>query len=617
MRKYLKILFACLSIMFVCLLLFFLCAKLIPLDLTSKSEKITLYDMNQEIFYESNFNSNITWHELEEYPQDVLDLIVKIEDKRFYNHLGFDVVRLSKAIIKNIQSMEIQEGASSISQQLAKNLFLSNKQTLSRKLQELFYAVQMEMQYSKEEILEGYCNTLYFGHGIFGFFKASEFYYGIPLEDCSQAQIIALIGIINGPSIYSPYINLNACLDRKDLLVKFLYQENALSLNDYQKALDEKIVFKEECYEEDQASYFIQAVLDELNRMDIDTKSGIDIYTTYNPKAQKALFDGIKTILVEGECERSGIILDPESSEILAISGGKNYTISEFIRPLYSKRQVGSAIKPLLYYNALHAGFTPSTTFMSTPTTFQIDESHTYSPTNYKSRYPNREISLINAISLSDNIYAVKTHLFLGMDVLSESLNAFHVSVSPLPSLALGTSEMTLLNLASIYNTFASGGVYSEPYLIQAIYENQHVIYEHQTLKQHLLDLDETLVLNQLLTSTFDKKNKTIALPTLSNLNMNVKVSAKSGTSDFDSLTVGFNPDYTVAIWVGFDDARMLDEKYFEDSKKIFQNTFNHLYDDQSIAGWYEKTKKIESRIVDPISGLESLLGSEYWYIKD
>ena len=159
-------------------------------------------------------------------------------------------------------------------------------------------------------------------------------------------------------------------------------------------------------------------------------------------------------------------------------------------------------------------------------------------------------------------------------------------------------------------------GYYTKPTFIKAIYQDQKVLYENEYKKTISLDSDTVLVLNQLLTSTYDIKNKTVTMPTLVNTAPKVKVAAKSGTSDFDSLIVGYNPDYTIGIWSGFDDARILKEEYFQISKKIFQSTFNQLYEDETVSGWYQKSKNIEARIVNPITGKESLLGSEYWYLK-
>ena len=602
-------------IVFFCLFIFFSCAKFIPIDYTSKQEKITIYDINDNPIYESNFNRNLQWKELEEYPDLVIDLILLIEDQRFYEHVGFDPIRIVKALMNNMLANRVVEGGSTISQQMAKNLFLTNEQTLSRKFNELFIASQMEMQYSKEEILESYLNTLYFGHGIYGFHEASQFFFNQELKDCSITQITMMIGVINGPSIYSPYIDYEASMDKTHTLLSYLKLNGYLNEEEYQSCINENINLVEKKYEKSNSSYFIQAVLDEIHHKKIDPSKGLSIYTSYDPNAQNALSKSIQKHATKDECETSGIILNPENGNILAISGGKDPTTSEYLRPLYSKRQVGSTIKPLLYYKALEFGFTPSSSFMSSPTTFQVDDTTVYSPINYAEKYPYRDISMINAIAVSDNIYAMKTHLFLGMETLAETLELFDVQTEALPSLALGTSEMTLLQLTSIYNTFASMGIYHKPTLIQAIYQEDQVIYENNENYEKYFDMDTTIILNQMLTSTFDIKNKTVTMPTLYASAPKVKVAAKSGTSDFDSLIVGFNPDYTIGIWSGFDDGRILKEEYFHISRSVFKDTFNELYVDDVYA-WYPMTPNIESKFVDPISGKEAMLGSEYWYIK-
>ena len=602
-------------IVFFCLFIFFSCAKFIPIDYTSKQEKITIYDINDNPIYESNFNRNLQWKELEEYPDLVIDLILLIEDQRFYEHVGFDPIRIVKALMNNMLANRVVEGGSTISQQMAKNLFLTNEQTLSRKFNELFIASQMEMQYSKEEILESYLNTLYFGHGIYGLHEASQFFFNQELKDCSITQITMMIGVINGPSIYSPYIDYEASMDKTHTLLSYLKLNGYLNEEEYQSCINENVNLVEEKYEKSNSSYFIQAVLDEIHHKKIDPSKGLSIYTSYDPNAQNALSKSIQKHATKDECETSGIILNPENGNILAISGGKDPTTSEYLRPLYSKRQVGSTIKPLLYYKALEFGFTPSSSFMSSPTTFQVDDTTVYSPINYAEKYPYRDISMINAIAVSDNIYAMKTHLFLGMETLAETLELFDVQTEALPSLALGTSEMTLLQLTSIYNTFASMGIYHKPTLIQAIYQEDQVIYENNENYEKYFDMDTTIILNQMLTSTFDIKNKTVTMPTLYASAPKVKVAAKSGTSDFDSLIVGFNPDYTIGIWSGFDDGRILKEEYFHISRSVFKDTFNELYVDDVYA-WYPITPNIESKIVDPISGKEAMLGSEYWYIK-
>ena len=194
---------------------------------------------------------------------------------------------------------------------------------------------------------------------------------------------------------------------------------------------------------------------------------------------------------------------------ILAIAGGKDYTISQYNRASQSSRQVASTIKPLLYYCALQQGFTPATQFTSQKTTFRLANNETYAPSNYDDQYANAKISLINAISLSDNIYAVKTHLFLGEDTLHQALLDFDIKQSqPNPSEALGTVNMNLLELSRIYTTFASEGLYVKPTMISSVTSDDKILYEHKTTPKRMLQRNETLLLSQLLTSTFDIRNK-------------------------------------------------------------------------------------------------------------
>ena len=200
------------------------------------------------------------------------------------------------------------------------------------------------------------------------------------------------------------------------------------------------------------------------------------------------------------------VCLKPYTSEILALSGGNNYQDSQYNRALYAKRQMASTVKPLLYYDALANGMDPLTTFMSEKTTFQLANHETYSPQNFNDAYPNQEITMINALATSDNIYAVKTHLFLGTNQLAQSLKDFGFSeVKDNASLALGTVDTSILQLAGMYNTFASEGMYQEPYAITRIENrNGEVLYTHQEKTEEKLDQDLCLVMNQMMTATFD-----------------------------------------------------------------------------------------------------------------
>lgn len=624
MRKLLKFFLALAMMGFISLFLFYTTAALTPLELDSKKERFTIYDINNNVLYETNFKKELTWTPIEEIPENVQQAVIAVEDKRFYQHHGFDIIRIVKALISNFAEGRIVEGGSTITQQMAKNLFLSNEQTFTRKLEELFYAARLEMQYDKAAILEGYLNTLYYGHGVYGIKEASDFFFGCTMDELDHAQLAMLIGIPNGPSLYSPLINEENAKLRQSVILEVMKNAGLIDEAEMQSAKDEQLIYNEDHQENTNASYYIQAVIDEVNAMisrgDISLKEGGNIYTYYDPDVQKKLVESFRdNVDLNDELETSAIITQPFTGNILAIQGGKDYTITQYNRSMYAHRQVASTIKPLLYYTALESGFTPATTFMSTPTTFQIDEQSEYAPTNYNELYPNREISMINAIAMSDNIYAVKTHLFLGMDTLDNALKAFGINNSQaVPSLALGTVDMSLLELSAVYNTFASCGLYIKPALISTITNNyNHVIYERDMETKRLMNLDSVLMINQMLTATFDIKNKTVNFPTMYGSEPKVQVGAKSGTSDADSLVIGFNPDYTIAVWSGFDDSRNLDKEYYNITKRIFQSTFNSLYEGEQTAAWYQMTNTLTARRVDPITGKDSLLGSIYWFKKE
>lgn len=589
------------------------------LSLDEQRKNITIYDNNGDVMYESNFKKDMQWTKIDDIPEFIQNAFVSVEDKRFYTHAGFDPIRISKALLTNLKQGSIVEGGSTITQQYAKNLFLTNNQTFARKAEELYYAARLEMQYSKSEILEGYLNTVYFGHGIYGVNAASHYFFDKDMKDLTTAQVAMLIGIPNGPSIYSPFLHPDNAIKRQNLILHVLKENELISTQEYTNAIQEPLELskRDEIYTSGINQYYIDAVISQLNQMHIDLNQEIEVHTYYDPDAQIALSTAIQQhTSADNELEVAGSITQPFTGNILAMAGGKDYTISQYNRAMYSSRQVASTIKPLLYYCALQQGFTPSTQFLSQKTKFVLGEHEEYEPSNYSNQYPNRKISMINAIAMSDNIYAEKTHLFLGINTLHQALLDFDIKQSvPNASEALGCVNMSIIELSRIYNTFASEGLYIQPSLISKINNPTQTLYERKVEPKRLLQRDETLVLNQMLTATYDVKNQTYGLPSMYGSNPKVKVGVKSGTSDWDSWVMGFNPEYTIGVWSGFDDNRELDKKYYDISKGIFQDTFNTLYEHKE-GNWYQPSDNIVIKAVDPISGHDNSNGSLYWYLK-
>ena len=259
--------------------------------------------------------------------------------------------------------------------------------------------------------------------------------------------------------------------------------------------------------------------------------------------------------------------MNPKNGNILALAGGKDYSKSQYNRAISAKRQVGSAMKPILYYSALENGLTSSTTFLSKPTTFTLDNGATYSPKNFSNIYPNDEITMALAICYSDNIYAIKTHLFLGENTLVKQAKKMGITskLDANASLPLGTNEISLNEFVSAYSMFANTGYSVKGHLITKIEDIKgNLIYEYKHKKKRVLDKSYTYILSELLSNTTDRKLKSYTSPTAASISLKLtkKYAIKTGTTDYDLWTVGYNPDAVVGIWTGYDDNRKLKKEY-------------------------------------------------------
>ncbi len=620
MKKGIMVIFT-VGIFYIFFLLF--CGFSHNITLGNQASLIIKNDQN-ETFFESCYQMDVLWTELNNLPDLLVEGTVAVEDKRFYQHHGYDPIRIMKALYKNLVSQDIVEGASTITQQTIKNLYLTQEKTYSRKIKELFLSVEAELHYTKEDILETYFNTLYYGHGIYGIQNASQFYFNKNPNELTLAEIAMLIGIPNSPNNYSPYLNDEKSRNRQLIVLNVMRNQNLITDQQYTQAKQEKLMladFKTQTQSE-VYGYYKDAVLQECRELGFcsSNQDHITIYTYYDETLQKTLQNEFDRQLENTDMQAAGIIMEPYTFHIKAIQGGSNYYKTQYNRALYSKRQSGSTIKALLYYLALVEGFNPSTCFDSTQTTFQISETVSYTPENYRSLYAEMPISLIHAISTSDNVYAIKTHLFLGTDALYNALNDFGIQQDETTvSMALGTTDFPLIDLAMIYNTFASEGLWQQPAFIKKITDAYgNLLYERKEEPVRLLKEDETLVLTSLLRAPFDIKNVNVSGPSLLGYEPYTTVAAKSGSSDWDSLIVGYNPQMTLALWNGYDENKALtttDERKI--SRSIFKEVFNAIYPKENPGPWYTPNDNILIQRVNPITGQISNTGSLYWYLKN
>ena len=573
-------------------------SKINSVEDISNLKKIKMYDNNGNLFYEINNLKESTYVSIDEISDIAIKTFIEIEDKRFYDHSGFDIYRIGRAIINNSRTKQVI-GASTITQQYVKNIYLSSEKSIFRKIRELYYSIKLESIYDKNKILEGYLNSIYFNHGIYGIYNASKYYFNKEPSQLNLCESATLVAIIKAPSKYAPDINNNENIKRKNIILDVMLKNKKITKLEYDKAKNTKAkITKTKYYKYDSATLFYKdLVLTELDKTALSSRN-IDVYTSFDTKLNTVVNNFIKDNNIDSSLS---IIVINDKGEII-LSTCKDYYENSYNTGIHSSRMIGSTIKPFIYYEALKNGMTLMSEFKSEPTTFYIN--HTpYIFKNYNDKYENKKITMGLAIATSDNIYAVKTHLYLGSKKLIKFLEKFDIKIKDsYPSLALGTQEMSLLKLTSIYNTFSTLGEYIKPHTINKINANNTSSYIYKPKKQILLDKDISYIINDALTNTFDTNMSNIVHVTGESISnkLNTKSSAKSGLTDYDSYMIGYTPLYTVGIWCGnTDNTPLTDSVSKAFPKQLYLEIMNYLME-QNKNIWYEKPNAVYSLFIDP-----------------
>lgn len=577
----------------------------------NKSQSYYLYDNKEEMV----FNNNNKWISLDKISPYLIDATISTEDKHFYHHIGFDYLRIAKALVTNIVSSSLSEGASTITQQYARNLFLNYDKTWERKIDEAMLAIELEVHYTKDEILEGYLNTINYG-GIFGIENASWYYFNKSASDLTLAEASMLAGIPQAPAKLSPINNEENAKKRQNVVLELMVNNKKITENDKIVAYNTPLEYVGKTDDNDVTSllYYRDAVIEELNGIETIPSSliktgGLKIYTTLNKDAQVDLENAVKNNIKEGsELQLAGIMIDPNNGEVMALLGGTDYSKSQYNRAIKAKRQVGSTMKPFLYYAALESGFTSASSFISEATTFYFANNKTYSPKNYNDHYANGPLSMTAAIAYSDNIFAVKTHLFLGEETLVNMVNRLGINsnMSAIPSLALGTKEISLMEMVCGYGAFASQGYKVDSHFIKRVEDSKgNIIYEYKEEKDLILNPSLTYILSEMLTSTYDTAFISYNYPTLISLLPKIthKYSIKTGTTDSDMLIIGYNKNAVLGIWTGYDDNRKIDANDYYLHKDVWIDTMETYLKDKDNS-WYSVPSNIVGVLVDPITGM-------------
>ncbi|MBU0988147.1 MAG: penicillin-binding protein 1A, partial [Proteobacteria bacterium] len=504
-------------------------------------------------------------------PDYLKTALIATEDRNFYKHSGVDLKGISRAIIRDIQAGGFVEGASTITQQLSKTLFLTPRKTLARKIKEAILAFQLERRYTKNEILELYLNQVYFGSGAYGVESAARIFFGKPVEELGLAECALVAGMPKAPSRYSPLLNENLAVKRRNTVLKQMKDTGIISDTDYQAAVKEPLALARKSKNSIQAPYFVEYVKNILENTLGSAqlyKGGLSIFTTLDFELQKAAEQSVANGLAalearmkQGKIKKPDpqsalICLSVQSGGILAMIGGKDYSKSPFNRATAARRQPGSAFKPIVYAYAIERDWPQNTTILDAPIAFKDPEGKEWEPENFSKIFQG-EMTLRMALSLSKNIPAVRLMEMLGPSSVSRFGHNLGIesTLTPNLSLALGTSEVTLLELTAAYAIFPNQGKSIKPFGIMEVHDRKgRIIWRIKPFKKVAMSRAAAAIMTNMLQGVIQEGTGKTARE------IQQPVAGKTGTTnDFkDALFIGFSPSIAAGVWMGQDSAATL-----------------------------------------------------------
>jgi len=507
---------------------------------------------------------------LADVPKIVIQAFVAAEDARFYQHRGFDLQGITRAFYKNIEAGRIVQGGSTITQQVAKSLYLSSERKYMRKIKEAILAYKIDKYLTKDEIMSLYLNHIYLGHGTYGIEAASHGYFGKSAKYLTLPEAALLAGLPKAPSSYSPFINFDKARQRQTYVLDRMVEDEYITQEEKSRALAIPIKLKSTRPKEKIAPYFIENVrryVLEIYGSDVLYKEGLEIYTTLNIDMQKAARDAVERGLQELEAREGyekGVVqgaflcMDAKTGAVTAMVGGRDFKKSEFNRATQSKRQPGSSFKPFIYTAAFDKGMTPSTRILDAPIVYENRSSPDgfWKPKNFDGKF-NGPTTLRTALVQSRNIITIKVLQEIGVDYAAAYATNMGIT-SPLSknlTMALGTSSVTLQEMVRAYGVLANQGKRVVPFFIKKIVDRTGQVFEETQVKsEQVIDpriaFISSYVMQDVVESGTGRRVKSIGRP----------VAAKTGTTDDmrDAWFIGFTPSLVAGVWVGFDQERSL-----------------------------------------------------------
>jgi penicillin-binding protein 1A len=527
---------------------------------------------------------------LDEIPAPLKDAIIAVEDRKFYSHWGVDALGLLRAMLANLRAGRIVEGASTITQQLARNLFTMFDVSMSRKIKEAILAIKIERMYSKDEILEMYLNQINFGSGAYGVEAAAREYFGKSATQLTLGESTLLAGLPQNPRNYSPHYNLDRALQRRAVVLNAMVVAGKLSRAVADSVAASPVKVGAASTGERFAAYFLEQVRQYLEShygADRVYHDGLKVYTTLDPYLQRIAEDSLEAHLAQTEKEHryaqtkegyqaaiekgkdvpleyiegAVIAIEPQTGYVRAMVGGRSFTDSKWNRAVQAKRQPGSAFKPFIYIAALENGYTPADIILDAPIVLDMPNGDVYKPQNFTEEFEG-EITARRALNESINVAAVRVLLSVGPPAAINYAHRLGIKspLEPVYSLALGTEEVSLIELTTAYAALAAGGVHAEPLLVKRVYDRDgKLLEENSVYREEVLSPQTSYMITNMLESALNEgTGQGTRL-----MGFMEPAAGKTGTTNdcTDAWYVGYTPELAVGVWSGFDIKRTMGNK--------------------------------------------------------
>ncbi len=502
----------------------------------------------------------------EKIPEYLRKALICTEDRSFYQHTGVDIKGIARAIVTDIKSRRFAQGASTLSQQLVKTLFLTNKKTLTRKIKEAILTIQLERNYTKTEILTLYLNQVYFGSGAYGIKSAARIFFGKSVDQLTIAESALIAGMPKSPSRYSPLVNADLAVKRRNIVLMQMRDTGIITEDEYRDAKAEPLNLNTQTNSR-KAPYFTDYLVHQLEEIVGSTRlyrDGLTVYSTLNYAlqtiAEKSMAERLQKLearmMKEGiqspDPQGAAVVLDVLTGGILVMVGGKDYAQSSYNRAVSAKRQPGSAFKPILYACAVDKGFQQNKLLLDAPIVFSAPgRDNIWKPENFSHTYSG-EMTMRKALAHSKNIPAVRLMEVLGVSSVTNFAHNMGIEsyLAPYLSLALGTSEVTLMELTAAYSVFANHGEYIRPFGFTEIHDrNGRINFRIKPVKRIAMDRSGAAIMADMLSGVIKEGTGRKAL------SLRQPLAGKTGTTNEykDALFIGFSPSVTIGVWVGRD----------------------------------------------------------------